>query len=132
MVTHFFKTLNGSTAWAAINGVLENGGVVAGCSAGAMIFGQQIPSFPTIWSFQSGFNFLPGVIVLPHFDEFGESAFVGLLKTMSGKTTLLGIDGDTAVVRNDGKYEVAGAGGVTVWGRDGKVKYKTGDSLNLL
>ncbi len=129
---YLFKTLNGSAAWAAINGVLENGGVVAGCSAGAMIFGQQIPSFPTLWPFQSGFNFLPDVIIMPHFDEFGESAFVGLLKTMIGKTTLLGIDGDTALVRSDGRYEVAGMGGVTVWGRDGKVKYKTGDSLNLL
>ena len=85
---YLFKTLNGSAAWAAIISVLENGGVVAGCSA--------------------------GVIIMPHFDEFGGSAFVGLLKAMMGKTTLLGIDGDTALVRNDGRYEVAGAGTVTV------------------
>ena len=127
---YLFKTLNGSAAWAAINGVLENGGVVAGCSAGAMIFGQQIPSFPTLWPFQSGFNFLPGVIIMPHFDEFGESAFVSLLKTMIGKTTLLGIDGDTALVRRDGRYEVAGTGGVTVWGRKGRVRYSAGEPVS--
>lgn len=128
---YLFKTLNGSAAWAAINGVLENGGVVAGCSAGAMIFGQQIPGFPTLWPFQSGFNFLPGVIILPHFDEFGESPFVGLLKTMIGKTTLLGIDGDTALMRNDGKYEVAGSGGVTVWNGRQKTRCTHGQFVAL-
>ena len=41
---YLYRTLEGTRAWAAISGVLERGGVVAGCSAGAMIWGEQIAS----------------------------------------------------------------------------------------
>src|SRR5947199_4055165 len=37
-----YQLLEGSAAWAAILGVLDRGGVLAGCSAGAMVQGSHI------------------------------------------------------------------------------------------
>src|SRR3990172_9732773 len=45
---YLYQTLNGTPAWAAIEGVLAGGGVVAGCSAGAIIWSESYPSFPTL------------------------------------------------------------------------------------
>ena len=125
---YLFKTLNGTAAWSAISGVLGNGGVVAGCSAGAMIFGENIPSFPTLWPLQPAFNFLPGAVIMPHYDEFG-GGLKQAVRTLVGKKTLLGIEGDTALVRTDGKYEVAGSGGVTAWNGKGKRRFTNGERV---
>src|SRR3970040_7598 len=43
---YLLATLDGTPLWAAVLGVLEKGGVVAGCSAGAMILGGWIPARP--------------------------------------------------------------------------------------
>jgi hypothetical protein len=40
--------------------------------------------------------------------------------------TILGIDGNTALVQNAAGYEVVGAGGVTVWNKAGKTRYLQG------
>lgn len=125
---YLFKTLKDTAAWSAITSVLAYGGVVAGCSAGAMIFGEHIPTFPTIWPLQPAFNFLPGAVIMPHYDEFG----IGLkqaVRTLVGRKTLLGIEGNTALVSTDGKYEVAGSGGVTVWNGKGKRRFTSGERV---
>ena len=38
--SNLYDTLNDSRAWQAIIGVIERGGLLAGCSAGAMIQGD--------------------------------------------------------------------------------------------
>ena len=125
---YLFKALKDTAAWAAITGVLENGGVVAGCSAGAMIFGEHIPSFPALWPLQPAFNFLPGAVIMPHYDEFG-GGLKQAVRTLVGKKTLLGIEGDTALVSYDGKYEVIGSGGVTAWNGKGKRRFANGERV---
>jgi cyanophycinase len=111
---YLYQTLEATRAWEAIAGVLAGGGVVAGCSAGAMIFGARIPSFPTLWPFQPGFNHLPGTVIMPHYDEVGDG-LKRVLKFMIGRATLVGIDGFTALVEHDGRFTAHGAGSVTVW-----------------
>jgi len=129
---YLFKTLTGTPVWSAIVQVLENGGVVAGCSAGAMIFGEQYPSFPTMWPWQRAFNFLPGAIILPHYDEFGDG-FGKFVRTMLPRgATLLGIEGNTALVSSDGKFEVSGSGGVTVWNRKQKKRFVEREAVRWL
>ena len=67
---YLYRTLLGTETWTAIEQVLEKGGVVAGCSAGAMIWGERIPSAkPPPWAWESGFNSIPGSAIIPHFDE---------------------------------------------------------------
>ena len=128
---YLYDTLVGSPAWAAIMRVLEGGGVVAGCSAGAMICGAR--SAP--WGRHPGFNLLPGAAIMPHYDEI-PGALAQLLKVgMAGRATLVGIDGNTALlVSGDGapdarRLSVAGAGSVTVWGGTGPVRYSAGDVI---
>lgn len=125
---YLYETLNGTPAWAAIESVLNQGGVVAGCSAGAMIFGERFPNFPIPWPWHPAFNYLPGAVIVPHFDEINPG-FVSAIKGMLGASTLIGVESDTALVRRAGHYTVAGSGGVVVWNSQ-KKRYLNGEAVN--
>jgi cyanophycinase len=120
---YLYDTLKGSLAWKAIQSVLADGGILAGCSAGAMIMGQKFYGFP---GFKPGFNFLPGVTVIPHYDEIPESMIKPVRLLTSNSLTMIGIEGNTALVTCGEQYEVAGSGGITVWNRLGKTRYTSG------
>ena len=120
---YLYQTLAGSLAWQAIQSVLAGGGLLAGCSAGAMILGEKFFGFP---GWKPGFNFLPGATILPHFDEIPQ-AMIRSLRALTGKdTTLLGIEGNTALVSDGEQFEVLGSGGVTVWTRKSKTRHIRG------
>lgn len=120
---YLHQTLAGTPAWDAIRAVLAGGGLLAGCSAGAMILGESYFGFP---GWKPGFNFLPGVTIIPHFDEI-PGTLLKSLRLLAGKgLTVLGIDGYTALVCNGARYEVVGRGGVTVWNPTGKTRYLSG------
>ena len=120
---YLHKTIEGTLVWHAILSVLENGGLLAGCSAGAMILGEKFFGFP---GWKPGFNFLPGATIIPHFDEI-PGPMIGSLHVLAGKdVTILGIDGNTALVRTGDHYEVLGSGAVTVWNRAGKIRHTAG------
>jgi cyanophycinase len=123
---YLYRTLNGSRAWDAILEVMGRGGLLAGCSAGAMILGEKIYAFPGL---KDGFNFLPGALIMPHFDEVPDSMIKSMRFLISRSLTLLGIDGSTALVQYEGRYVVLGKGGVTVWNSAGKKRYTQGDQV---
>ena len=105
-------TLAGTPAWAAVQRVLDDGGLLAGCSAGAMIQGARFPGFPR-W--RAGFGLLPGVTVLPHYDEV-PSAVARLVRMLAPRDlALVGVDGDTALVVDGNRADVVGNGAVTIW-----------------
>lgn len=115
--------LDGSPVWDAILGVHLQGGIVAGCSAGAMIMGERI-SGPG--GNRNGFNLLPGTVIIPHFDEF-PGIVTRVMRFFSGSSlTMLGIDGRTALVVDNGRYEVLGSGHVTVFNGSGHTAYHHG------
>lgn len=126
---YLYEALNGTRAWAAIESVLYDGGVVAGCSAGAMIFGERYPNFPIPWSWHPAFNYLPGAVIVPHFDEIN-AGFVSAIKGLLGTSILLGIEGNTALVRRAGQFTVVGSGGVVVWNTQ-KKRYLNGAVVEL-
>ena len=117
------ESLEGSPVWEAILSVHAAGGVVAGCSAGAMIMGERI-SGPG--GNRPGFNLLPGTVIMPHFDEFPGmiSRFVRLFS--QSRLTMVGIDGRTGLVVDNGRYEVMGQGQVTIMGPQGTEKFAAG------
>ena len=120
---YLYRTLAGSRAWEAILSVLAGGGILAGCSAGAMVLAENIIGFPRLGA---GFNFLPGVTVMPHFDEI-PGAMTWITRLLAGRRlTLVGIEGNTALVQDGDRYEVLGGGGVTVWNMAGKIRYTRG------
>jgi cyanophycinase len=123
-------TLRGTPAWDAILRVYRTGGVIAGCSAGAMVLGAVIVDFPRLWSTLPALSLVPGVLVIPHFDEMppGMTALSGVARH---RATVVGIDRSTALVGYGGRYAVAGSGGVTVFAPEGKVRYRDGQDVAL-
>jgi len=125
--TYLFDTLVDTPAWDAVRGVLEAGGVVAGCSAGAMIMGRRCTPFPQ----HHGFGQVDAII-LPHYDEM-PSWLGGVVKRLFVPVgVLLGVEGNTALVANgNGSGEVLGSGGVMVWGRGMHRRITAGESVTL-
>ncbi len=127
---YLLETLQGTPAWQAILHVYASNGVVTGCSAGAMVLGGELIDFPKLWRTLPALGLVPGILVIPHFDEIpvGMSALVG--KRRQG-TTLVGIDSMTALVGHNGRYTVCGRGGVTVITQGDKMRYHDGQQILL-
>jgi len=126
---YLYRTLANSLAWVAIMEVLKQGGVVAGCSAGAMIMGERIPGFPR-W--KPAFGLLPGAVIMPHFDEIPKMMINTFRLLVRDQQTLLGIEGNTALVGGDEGYQVIGSGGVVVWNQREKRRYTHGQPVGWI
>ncbi len=122
---YLYRTLAGTACWDAIMGVLAAGGVVAGCSAGAMIFGARATPFP--W--HGGFALLPGALILPHYDEIAPQMARLVKAIMAPRRAVIGIDGNTALVCTSAGGSVAGSGGITVWKNGRSARYTPGDAV---
>ncbi len=110
---YLYATLVDSPVWQAITGVLQRGGVVAGCSAGAMIFGKGIPRKGMFGPRSAGFGFLPSSMILPHYDEVPK-ALRRTFRLIAGSLDVVGIEGYTGLIcRSDG-CQVVGKGKVEV------------------
>lgn len=120
---YLYESLKDTLIWQSIQSVLASGGLLAGCSAGAMIMGEKIYAFPGI---KPGFDFLHGALIMPHFDEISASMLYAVRQVISKSLTLIGIDGNTALVKDGDQYEVLGSGGVTIWDQSGKTRYMQG------
>lgn len=126
---YLHRTLVDTPLWQAILSVHQGGGVVAGCSAGAMIMGDRIPGFRGRFAWQPGFGLLPGYVIVPHYDEIPE-ALLGPARTIAlRRHTLLGIEGNTALVVRSTGWEAHGQGGVTVWDNTRKQRYTDGQTI---
>jgi len=113
---HLAESLIDTPVFDAIYQGWASGSSLAGCSAGAMALSTQIPNFrfskksPT-----PGFNLLPKIRVIPHFDRFfrwiPESA-AKVLMSAPDETILIGIDELTALVNRSGEddWQVIGSG----------------------
>ncbi len=120
--TLLHQLLEGTAAWAAILGVLDRGGILAGCSAGAMVQGSHIAGLRG-GAGSVGFGLLPDSIVLPHFDEYPSLAGDVVHRLTGQGRDVVGIDGATALVRHRERFRAVGRGAVTVWGRAGKARF---------
>lgn len=128
--SYLLETLKDTAAWQAIMNVLMEGGVLAGCSAGAMVLGGELFDFPRLWRTIPAFGLAPEIIVIPHFDEI-PTTFTSTIGLTKRKLTLIGIDGSTAFVRTNGLWNVYGRGGVTVFSGNKKTRYHAGDQVPL-
>ena len=122
---YLYSSLAGTPAFEAIEGVLAKGGVVAGCSAGAMIWGERATPFP--W--HRGFGYLSGAVIIPHFDEMSGWVMDIVKKVLTGNLTVLGVEGNTALVSTKEGYSVHGSGGVMVWNHQQKQRHTDGQPV---
>ena len=121
---YLYDTLENTLVWKSILFVLENGGIMAGCSAGAMIMGEEFLSFN---GRKPGFNFISGAAIIPHFDEIPDTRRQRLYQQIRSDLIVLGIDRNTALIQcNDQTYEVAGNGKVTVIHKGEHISFTSG------
>jgi cyanophycinase len=127
---YLLETLQGTASWQAILNVFAAGGIVAGCSAGAMVLGGEVFDFPQVWRTIPALGLVPGIAVIPHFDEL-PSWLAGTIARSKHKVTVIGIDGATALVGSDVQWFVYGRGDVTVFTKNGKQQYTEGEVVPL-
>ncbi len=126
-----FQTLKDTAVWAAVREVFERGGVIAGCSAGAMIMGEHVPAFSIRGRWHKAFGLLPNAIVIPHYNEFPESMVKLMFGGQPAGTYQIGIDAHTALVGADHTWQVLGTGRVTVKRGKATQRYTMGQLVPL-
>jgi len=127
---YLLETLQGTASWQAILNVFAAGGIVAGCSAGAMVLGGEVFDFPQVWRTMPALGLVPGIAVIPHFDEL-PSWLAGTIAHSKHKVTVIGIDGTTALVGSNNQWFVYGRSGVTVFTKNGKQRFTEGEVVPL-
>jgi cyanophycinase len=128
--THYLgQTLLGSEAWQAALEAYQNGAIIAGSSAGAMVMCEHYYD-PGRGKVERGLNLVPNACVLPHHNTFGKK-WAGELKALLPSVTLLGIDEYTGMLSGNGEWNVLGGGVVTVYRRGEVEYYETGNKFLL-
>ncbi len=111
---HLGETLADSACWQAALDAHQNGAVIAGSSAGAMVMCEHYYD-PYEKKLLRGLNLIPNACVLPHHNNFGKS-WARQLSEMLPNAALLGIDERTGMIDDSAEgWRVYGAGGVTVY-----------------
>lgn len=112
---------------ALLKTILENlalGGIVAGCSAGAMIFGERVPNRFFTGGTLPALCILPDTFIVPHFDEipfmlrFAATHMVGDLQ-------LIGVEANTILCCAAKGFSIVGSGGVTLSQGKENIRYTT-------
>jgi cyanophycinase len=133
---YLLSVLSGSAVARAIADVHRRGGVLAGCSAGAMVlaahtFDFRIRLLPWPLRWLPGLALAPGVAVLPHYDAWPEPFSVLMALQAPRGGVVLGIDEQTAIVGQDGAWQVHGRGRVTTWRGRHRDRYRDGETFRL-
>jgi cyanophycinase len=127
---YLLETLRSTAAWQAICDVYATGGVIAGCSAGAMVMGSSLFNFPRVWRTIPALALAPDIAVIPHFDEIPRF-IMPMIRSIARKTTVAGIDGSTALVGTGNQWTVLGRGKVTLFSEKSTRRYLAGDDVPL-
>jgi len=128
--THYLgQTLIKSKAWDAVLAAYERRAVVAGSSAGAMVMCEYYFN-PGTGRVERGLNMLPNACVLPHHNTFGKN-WARNVQSLLPDATLLGIDERTGMLSTGKRWQVLGAGSVTLYRFGEKETYQTGQVFSL-
>lgn len=126
---HLLATLRQSKLWEAIRSAANNGAVLAGSSAGAMVLGSLMRR-PSSGDWVEALGIVPGVAVLPHHEDKEPSETSRQLQSqLASGLTILGIDAQTACLGRPGNWRVVGYGKVTVYRGTAWALYQSGQQL---
>jgi cyanophycinase len=112
---------------------LDRGAALAGCSAGACLFGEASPESVTdrieedTWV--SGMRLLPGVWVVPHWDALGDRVRDYFLSRIPPGGIALGIDENTMLVRTPDRWVVFGEGSIFVRAGQDEIRLRAGEEM---
>jgi cyanophycinase len=129
--THYLgQTLKGSRAWQAALDAYQNGAVIAGSSAGAMVMCEFYYD-PSERRVHEGLNLVSNSLVLPHHDTFGKS-WAARLREQLPNVTLLGIDEQTGMINVLSQtWTVYGKGSITLYSGSKQSVIDRGGSFSL-
>jgi cyanophycinase-like exopeptidase len=95
-----------------------------------MVLGDEVFDFPQVWRTIPALGLVPGIVIIPHFDEL-PSLMIGTVTRGKHKSTIIGIDGTTALVGSDHLWIVHGRGSVTIFTNNGKQRFADGETVPL-
>lgn len=118
-VLHLRSVLKASPVWEALLEAWQNGAVVAGSAAGAMVLTDPMVD-PRGGAFTVGLGLVEQLAVIPHFDGWSHDKAKRTLELAPRGLPVVGIHEQTALIREpDGTWRAAGLGTVDVY-VDGK------------
>jgi cyanophycinase len=124
------EVLRGSRVWQAVLEAYEQGAVIGGSSAGAMVLCEHFYD-PQSGELTAGLSLLRNACVSPHHNGFGKS-WAGKLAQQLPQATLIGIDEQTGILDDrPGLWTIYGAGNVTLYSLGEATIYAPGDSFKL-
>jgi len=129
--THYLgQTLKESLAWQAVLDAYQEGALIAGSSAGAMVMCQFYYD-PSAERVHDGLNLVPNSLVLPHHNTFGKS-WAPRLRKQIPDVTLIGIDEQTGMLDDGAQtWTVYGQGAIALYSRNSQSVVNSGNSFSL-
>ncbi len=125
---YLLNAMRNSPAWKAVLEVRENGGMLAGSSAGAMIFGEKMWAPGKGWV--GGLGLLPRLAFIPHHARLADLWNAGQMRaSLPEGFTLVGIDEATALLGVP--WQVLGAGKVAVYKTAQPEMFASGQMVEL-
>jgi cyanophycinase len=123
------ETLAGSRCAQAMRQAFEDGALVGGSSAGAMVLCEHFYD-PETGIIVPGLNYIPGTCIIPHHNTFGRR-WVSRLAEMLPDDLLIGIDEQTGLLDDmpNGSWSVYGGGTVTLYRKSVPTVYHRGESI---
>jgi cyanophycinase len=116
---HLRSVLKDSPVWDAIIETWDGGAVLAGSSAGAMVLCDPMVD-PRGGAFTLGLGLVEQVALIPHHEEWDEDQARRTIELAPAGLPVVGIDTQTALIRNpEGSWRSEGGGRVVVF-VDGK------------
>ncbi len=128
---YLLDTLRDTACWHAIVDVFAAGGVVAGCSAGAMVLAGHMLAWPQFRRTIPALGLAPGIAIIPHFDEI-PGWITSIVPMVPKGVTVVGVEGSTALVGSEQSWMVCGRGSITVFAGESKQQYHAGESVPLV
>ena len=125
------KTLEGSLGWQAILKAHEDGAVVGGSSAGAMVMGEHFYD-PETEGIITGLTLIPRTCIIPHHNASGRRWVSHLSQALPGDI-IIGIDEQTGIIDDgaDATWNVYGKGSVTLYRKRAVEVYHQGETFSL-
>ncbi|HZT64623.1 MAG TPA: Type 1 glutamine amidotransferase-like domain-containing protein [Acidimicrobiales bacterium] len=112
---HLRSVLKDSPVWNALVEAWQDGAIVAGSSAGAMVLTDPMVD-PRGGAFTVGLGLVEQVAVIPHFDTWSHEKVTRTLDLAPTGLPLVGVEERTGIIRGtNGAWRAAGSGKVSVF-----------------
>lgn len=112
---HLRSVLKGSHVWQALRAAWEDGAVIAGSAAGAMVLGDPMVD-PRGGALTLGLGLFQGLALVPRANAWSPETSHRTIGLAQGELRIAAVDEATALIADrDGRWRVAGVGHVTVF-----------------